>query len=83
MFKKGQSGNPNGRRAEISSKRSFAKLGDRAMKVIEDMMDNSEDPKIRFDAAKYLADRAFGKPAQSVEVAGKDGGPLVAIIRDA
>jgi len=37
----------------------------------------SKNPKASVAACTALLDRGWGKPAQSLEVAGKDGGPLV------
>jgi hypothetical protein len=33
----------------------------------------------RLEAATWLADRGFGKPTQGVELAGKDGEPLLSL----
>lgn len=38
------------------------------------------DHTIRLRAVEALNDRAYGKPAQAVELAGKDGGPVAASI---
>lgn len=82
-FKKGQSGNPQGRRVEKISDAIAKKFGPEAIEIIADLMRNSPEERVRLDAAKYLSDRAFGKAAQSVELSGKEGGPLLAVIRDA
>ena len=39
-------------------------------------------PKIsdRIKAVEFLSDRAYGKPAQSVEVSGENGGPLTVTV---
>lgn len=34
----------------------------------------------RIKAVEFLADRAHGKPAQAVELGGKDGGPLTVTV---
>ena len=36
----------------------------------------SDDPRIRFEVLRYLTDRAYGRPKQSVEHSGKDGEPI-------
>lgn len=83
MFKKGKSGNPEGRRVEKLSDKLAQQYGPAAIETIQELMRTSKSPKIRLDAAKYLADRAYGKAPQAVELQGKDGGPLIAVIRDA
>jgi hypothetical protein len=36
----------------------------------------SEDERIRLDAAKYLTDRLYGKASQAVAISDADGGPI-------
>lgn len=38
---------------------------------------NSKDERISLDTMKYLTDRAYGKPKQSLEHSGDGGGPIV------
>lgn len=83
MFKKGQSGNPEGRRRHKLADGLVNEYGPEALQIIRELMRTSKSPKIRLDAAKYLADRAYGKAPQALELQGKDGGPLVAVIKDA
>lgn len=81
-FKPGQSGNPSGKpKTDKALVAQWKKMGARAMEIIAELSETG-DKKTRLEAAKYLADRAYGKPGQSVELSGKDGGPLVAVIRD-
>src|SRR5690348_7197250 len=40
----------------------------------------AKDLRIRLDALKYLTDRRDGKPAQNVEVTGKEGGPIPVVL---
>lgn len=76
-FKKGQSGNPNGRRVEKLSDTLAKKYGPKAIEYISSVLeDKKAELRYRVDCAKYLADRAYGKAAQAVEVGGKDGGPI-------
>lgn len=46
-----------------------------AISALVDVARNGSDG-ARVSAAVALLDRAFGKPAQSVEMSGKDGGPI-------
>lgn len=49
-----------------------------ALRVLAGIMNEKEAPhSSRVAAACALLDRGWGKPAQSVEVGGEDGGPLV------
>lgn len=81
MFKKGKSGNPNGRRVEKLSDKLAQQYGPDAIQIIQELMRTSKSPKIRLDAAKYLADRAYGKAPQAVQLSGEEGGPIrVAVI---
>jgi hypothetical protein len=42
---------------------------------------DSEDEKVALDCWKYLNDRVHGKPKQSVESTGPDGGPIETIVK--
>lgn len=37
----------------------------------------SRDERIQLETLKYLTDRAFGKPKQSMEHSGSEGGPII------
>jgi hypothetical protein len=69
-FAPGQSGNPGGRPKGLAAY-AREQLGDDGKRIFDFMlsvMDNElEDTKLRMDAARWCADRAFGKPVQSVE----------------
>jgi len=44
-------------------------------------MENCPEPGVRVAAAKTLLDRGWGKPKQTQEVVGANGGPLEFIVR--
>lgn len=72
-FKKGQSGNPGGRKAvpkEITIAAQM--LCPEAVKTIGDLMRSSDDNNIRLKAANSLLDRGYGRPPQSVQLEGGD-----------
>jgi hypothetical protein len=77
-FVKGESGNPQGRKVEKVAKEIVEKLGlgPKAIKILGDLMENSEDDRVRADCAKYLADRQYGKPRQAVDVGGQQDNPI-------
>lgn len=81
-FRKGQTGNPNGRPRKADK---FARPIARAEKQIADhlpeLIDNmlalaSGDPPDRA-ANEYLINRILGKPIERQEIAGADGGPIL------
>jgi len=78
-FKKGQSGNPGGRpKRDPKYDALLKKYGPKSISIIAELMLNAIEQETRLSAAKYLADRAYGKPAQAVELSGKDGKELLA-----
>jgi hypothetical protein len=70
-FKKGQSGNPAGRRKEDGDLRELVRK--HTSKAIERLVYwmNSDEPKASVSAASILLDRGWGKPAQAVEISGQ------------
>ena len=75
-FVKGQSGNPGGRPKQEGEIRELAReSGPEAIaKLVEHM--NGDDSRLSQSASIALLDRGFGKPAQSVTLAGDEDRPL-------
>lgn len=77
-FKKGQSGNPGGRPKEEGEVRELARSYTvEAIQKLVTLMRSAEEEKVQALAAIAILDRGHGRPAQAVEVSGKDGGPLI------
>lgn len=75
-FEPGQSGNPGGRPKENNEVKALARaLGIEAIEKLAQLM-RGDDPRVASSAAQALLDRGFGKPSQSVEMSGPDGGPV-------
>lgn len=75
-WSKGESGNPKGRKMEKVARDLSRKHGPRAIEIIAELMENADRDAVRADCAQYIADRAYGKAKQQVEVAGEEGGPI-------
>jgi hypothetical protein len=80
-FKKGQSGNPNGRPRKSGEELELsnacqAKTPD-ILSVLDRIMLNGESERNRLAAAQYIIDRAYGKAVQQTELTGKGGEPLI------
>jgi len=67
-FAKGQSGNPGGRpkktQEEVDLIAACKEKTADALNVIQDLMENSKNDRVRLAAAEYVLDRAWGKPTQ-------------------
>ena len=77
-WKKGESGNPSGRPKLPEEIRDAARAASpKAIQILVDIM-SSEDANQgeRIKAAIAILNRAYGTPAQSVEITGKEGEPL-------
>lgn len=76
-FKKGQSGNPNGR--SVKQHREANELQKRAKKHTRESVDTlvrwmrDGDGRVSVAACTQLLDRGYGKPAQTMEGTGKNG----------
>lgn len=76
-FKKGQSGNPGGRPKEVSEVRELAKEhGSAAIERLVQLM-SSDNERTAVAACEAILNRGYGKPAQSVTLAGEEDGPPV------
>ena len=76
-WKPGQSGNPGGQTKLTLEAKEFRdkcrEASPEAFGVIIELMTSAKDQSIRLQAAKLILERAYGKPAQSVELTGEGG----------
>lgn len=77
-FPPGKSGNPSGRPKQFDRFVKIARKG--ALESVQWVRLLRADARvpiaIRLEAAKWLADRGFGKAQQTIELTGENGGPL-------
>ncbi len=75
-FRKGQSGNPSGRRADLGHVRELARTHteDAIAALAGIMRDGDEPAAARARAAELLLDRGWGRPTQPIS--GEGGGPI-------
>jgi hypothetical protein len=68
-FRKGESGNPNGRPKIPSEVKEMFKAAttDAAKLLIETMNDSGADIKLRIDCAEKIIERVYGKPTQPID----------------
>ncbi|HEY5849624.1 MAG TPA: DUF5681 domain-containing protein [Lysobacter sp.] len=80
-FAKGKSGNPAGRpKADLEVRDAARLYGSAAITKLVELMEG-DDKRLALAAAQALLDRGFGKPAQSVELTGADGGAVETVTR--
>ncbi len=76
-FKKGQSGNPGGRPREVAEVRELAKEhGPAAIERLVELM-ASDNERTAVAACEAILNRGYGRPAQSVTLAGEEDGPPI------
>ena len=76
-FEKGKSGNPGGRPKEVAEVRELAKKhGPAAIQRLVTLM-SSDNERTAVAACEAILNRGYGRPAQSVTVAGEEDGPPV------
>ncbi len=76
-FEKGKSGNPGGRPKEVAEVRELAKKhGPAAIRRLAKLM-ASENERTAVAACEAVLNRGYGRPPQSVTLAGEEDGPPV------
>jgi hypothetical protein len=71
QFKPGVSGNPSGRANAFEQVRALARQhSPEAFQTLVELMRLTDEPIVRLRAAEQILDRAFGRPAQAVEILG-------------
>lgn len=80
-FQPGKSGNPGGRPKEAPEVKALAReYGHEAIEKLVELM-RCDDRRVAAAACQALLDRGFGKPAQSMELTGADGGAVETVTR--
>lgn len=78
MTEKKKMGRPKGslNKSTAEMKELAQAYGPRALKRLAQLMDEAEAEETRRGAANDLLNRGYGRPAQTQQLAGHDGGPL-------
>ena len=81
-FKKGQSGNPGGKKAMPKELKEY--LAGKTMEAAQKLVDllKSKDENIVLKAANSILDRVHGKPEQAHKVEGDGLGRIVVVIEE-
>jgi hypothetical protein len=75
---KGQSGNKSGRPKEYPEVKELARKHTKGnIERLVHWRDQDVDPGASVRAAQYLHEIGWGKPSQSVEISGANGGPVI------
>lgn len=76
-------GRPKGK--VTAAKRQLSDLAkghaERALQTLADIADGGESEAARVSAAVAILDRAYGKPAQALQLTGEGGGPIETVTR--
>lgn len=84
-FKKGQTGNPNGRpkktQEELNLVAACKAKTPAALAVIEQIMEKGQSERTRLAAAQAIIERAYGKPKETVEMDAQLSGRIETITR--
>lgn len=72
-------GRPKGslNKATAAVRKAAQKYSKDALKTLAEIMEHGDNELARIAAAREILDRAHGKPAQSLEHTGQDGGPVL------
>ena len=74
LFQPGQSGNPSGRPKIIKDLQELARV--HTPEALAALVAALDKPGERVAAASALLDRGYGKPRQTTELTGPNGGPI-------
>lgn len=81
-FKKGQSGNPGGKPKQNQDVTELARAeAPAALARLIDMATNCHDIRTRLAANIQILDRAYGKPAQAIDMSGKIETEITVIVK--